>query len=160
MSGLLHPELLTDKQRKFIAYYNGNAKVAAQQAGYPVEAHYLLKRPRIVMAIKTRNEDDPMVLSRIGRQRLWSKMAQDTTLTPMERLKASELLAKSEGDFITNVNVNQTHSLTLPEGLSAQDLRRLVKTPYKDIIEGEVVPILPADTQNIEDNVQPIDEEE
>ena len=96
---------LTYKQRLFVECYNGNAAEAARKAGYssPKQAGCrCLRNPKIAKAIqeRTKREIAPEVLSRLERQIFWTRVVLDESLPLRERLKASELLARAQGDFI------------------------------------------------------------
>lgn len=98
---------LTVKQQAFVEAYCGNATEAALQAGYsPKTAAFIgaenLKKPKINVAIKEREDKrlSPLIAKREERQEFWTSMMRDKTRKDDIRLKASELLAKSEGDFL------------------------------------------------------------
>lgn len=87
----------------------GNASEAARLAGYSVKAAKvqgcrLLTKANVQAAIAERVTTDPQIATREARQRLWSDIAfgrgvyADAALK--DRLKASELLGKSQADFI------------------------------------------------------------
>ena len=104
----------TTKQLKFIELYNGNGTETARLAGYKgddttlsVTAYDNLRNPRIVEAIKKRHdvEMQPAIMTRVLRQKFWQDVLKDETLPMKERIRASELLGKSEGDFIEVVKV-------------------------------------------------------
>lgn len=98
----------TTKQRRFIEAYSGNTTQAAADAGYSgnrktLEAvgHKLLANTRIAAAIRKREEkrERPLIANREERQRFWSTTLRDPSIPLNERLRASELLGKSELDF-------------------------------------------------------------
>lgn len=100
---------LQAKQRKFAEVFSGNGTKAAREAGYrgddktlAVTAAELLRNPKVAEIIRTREEREvrPMVMSRQQRQELWSEIARDKKEDTAQRLKASELLGKSEADFV------------------------------------------------------------
>ena len=108
---------LTVKQQAFVEAYCGNATEAALQAGYsPKTAAFIgaenLKKPKINVAIKEREDKrlSPLIAKREERQEFWTSMMRDKTRKDDIRLKASELLAKSEGDFL------ERRELTGPNG--------------------------------------------
>lgn len=101
-----------------------------------VRAHELLRRPEIIAAIKAR-KPTPAARKRIAdreeRQRFWTRVLRGQVGEPLtdkngqpvvddngqpvlspaplkERLKASELLGKSEGDFLDRVEVSADSS--------------------------------------------------
>lgn len=99
---------LTPKQLKFIALYKGNGFEAAKLAGYNGDDHTLrsiayenLTKPDIRAAIKRRfkEELEPLIATRMDRQKFWSKVMKSSQTAMRDRLKAAELLGKSEADF-------------------------------------------------------------
>lgn len=108
MAKKLKSRPLTLKQKKFIAYYSGNGTDAARKAGYQGDDNVLssiayenLRKPEIRAAIKARTDADiePLVATRINRQKLWSELMYSKYESTKDRLKASELLGRSEADF-------------------------------------------------------------
>lgn len=100
---------LTPKQRKFIAFYCGNGIEAARKAGYQgndatlgAVAYENLRKPQVAKAIKARGDIDiePLIATRTNRQKFWAKVMNNAKTSMRDRLKASELLGKSEADFI------------------------------------------------------------
>jgi phage terminase small subunit len=95
---------LTPKQQKFVEAYAGNATEAARIAGYKspeVEGHRLLRNAKIDRAIKDR-EKEPRKLriaTREERQKFWTDVMLDAEQRMNDRLKAAELLGKSNADF-------------------------------------------------------------
>lgn len=96
---------LTPRQKRFVELFDGNATEAARAAGFKnpnVYSNDLMKKPEVVAAIqareKERNADG--IMTREQRQMFWTMIARDTSQKTTDRLRASELLAKSEGDFI------------------------------------------------------------
>lgn len=99
---------LTERQRKFVLCYDGNATEAAIKAGYSKKTAFQigyenLRKPEIALALKERAEKEApaLIKNRKQRQMLWSKLTEHAD--PYVAMKASELLAKSEGDFIDKV---------------------------------------------------------
>lgn len=102
---------LTEKQRKFVEAYmgkaNGNATEAARIAGYSGSESVLavtgfenLRKPNIAAAIEERQSNDPLIASREDRQRFWTQVMLDDAQDMKDRLKASEILGKSQADFV------------------------------------------------------------
>lgn len=115
---------MTPKQERFIELYNGNATQAALAAGYSPKTAYrtgadLLKNPQIVSAIKAKQTSvyAPLIANREKRQIFWTQMMENPRTKDTDRLRASELLAKSEGDFIERreVEVSGRIDVFLPE---------------------------------------------
>lgn len=108
---------LTPKQQRFVDAYTGNGTAAARAAGYKGTDATLaqvasenLKKPEVLEAIQARNQVPAQVreavatagriLSRAERQEFWTSVMMDTGAELKDRLKASELLGKSEADFV------------------------------------------------------------
>ncbi len=104
---------LTAKQQAFVEAYCGNATEAALRAGYsPRTAAFIgaenLKKPQIKEAIAERNA--PAASARIAdrqeRQSFWTHVMRDPDEDMRNRLRAAELLGKSECDFAERVEVS------------------------------------------------------
>ena len=102
----------TAKQQKFIELFDGNGTKAAKEAGYSGNdvalantARNLLRNTEIAAAIRERQNKkiNPLIATREERQAFWTSIMKDPAFEPRDRLKASELLAKSEGDFIERI---------------------------------------------------------
>jgi phage terminase small subunit len=127
-----HNASLTEKQRRFVEAYMGqaagNGHLASKLAGYKGNANTLkavasnlLRQQNIREAMGQRTAECPLVATRQERQEFWTKVMQgkETQVvkvledgTPVEmspemkdRLKASELLGRSQGDFIEKVEL-------------------------------------------------------
>ena len=114
---------MTPKQKRFIEAYYGNATQAALAAGYsPKTARKIgqenLTKPDIIAAIKNKETKilKPLIATREERQRFWTEKMFNSE-KDMDKLKASELLAKSEGDFLERreVAVSGRIDVFLPE---------------------------------------------
>lgn len=113
-------EILTPFQQRFIDFYDGNGVATARKAGYKgdtqalgVAAYKLLKLPKIKKLIEKRDQlrNNPHIMSRQERQEFWSSIAKDLSKDIKDRLKASELLGRSECDFVEKREISG--SLTL-----------------------------------------------
>lgn len=98
---------LNAKQSAFVEAYNGNATEAALKAGYspktaPFQGCKLLKNRKVAAALQNRQEVESRkrIATRQKRQEFWTKTMEDAEVDMKDRLKASELLGKSEGDFL------------------------------------------------------------
>ena len=107
----------TAKQQRLIDCYAGNIKEAAEKAdisyGY---ARQLLTKPNILETIRNRQDTEVRprtIANRQRRQEFWSKTMEDETLGMGDRLRASELLGKSEADFVDVVKSENTMKLFL-----------------------------------------------
>ena len=146
-------EDLTVKQQRFVDYYDGNATQAAEKAGYKNPRQMgseNLSKLDIQHALKTRENRrrEGHIADREERQAFWTKILRGKETQPAvvgtdgkgnsivadippkmcDRLKASELLGKSEADFtdklgvggidpegeITEISINFVHSPALP----------------------------------------------
>ena len=109
---------LSDKQLRFIELYAGNATEAAKLAGYAhpeVQGKRLLKNVPIcsLIAEKRKAEIKPHIKDRQARQKFWSDFMDNEEKDDKDRLKASELLARSEGDFLDRVENSGEISLNI-----------------------------------------------
>ncbi len=123
-------EDLTVKQQRFVDYYDGNATQAAEKAGYKNPRSMgseNLTKPDIQHALKTRENRrrEGHIADREERQAFWTKILRGKETQPAvvgtdgegnsivtdippkmtDRLKASELLGKSEADFTDKLGV-------------------------------------------------------
>ncbi len=110
---------LTERQRKFVLCYDGNATQAAIKAGYSKKTaceigNENLRKPQIALALKERadKEAPALIKSRKQRQIIWSNLADHSD--PYVSMKASELLGKSEGDFVDNVRHSGDFVVSMP----------------------------------------------
>jgi len=132
---------LNPRYRLFVEAYDGDETYAARIAGYTGSDRYLkekglalLKNPEIVEAIKERskylNNMKSAIATREERQKLWTDIMKNNdphrkeeldgngipipegNIPLVTRLKASELLGKSEADFIDKIDVNHTVTLS------------------------------------------------
>lgn len=105
---------LTAKQQKFVDAYSGNATEAAIAAGYSKNCAKEigcenLTKLNIIEAIKAR-EAQPRklrILTREERQNFWTNVALglEEGADMKDRLKATELLGRSEADFTDNMKL-------------------------------------------------------
>lgn len=112
---------MTPKQRRFIEHYTGNATKAAIAAGYSEKTAYrigaeLLQKTSVKEAIQQREEQrlSEAIANREERQIFWSAIMRNAEEKTADRLKASELLAKSNGDFLERVQAMVT-SMEVPK---------------------------------------------
>lgn len=121
---------LTERQIKFIEAYKGNGTEAARQAGYTgddnalaVMANKLLRNANILNAIKGRQDISikPLIADRKRRQEFWASVMEDRSEDMRNRLRASELLGKSEADFTEKIE--HSGKLTMAE-LVAGSIRK------------------------------------
>jgi hypothetical protein len=112
---------LTTKQQRFIDCYAGDIKGAAEKAGISYGyARNLMTKGDIVEAIRSRQETEVRpkdIADRQERQAFWTQMMRDAEQDAKDRLKASELLGRSEADFTENL------SHKFPEGCGVMVVR-------------------------------------
>jgi phage terminase small subunit len=94
----------TCKQQRFIDAYDGNAAEAARIAGYAhaeAQGRRLLRNVRISASIseRERKRATHKIASREQRQAFWTETMQNPKNDLKDRLKASELLGRSNADF-------------------------------------------------------------
>ena len=132
---------VTLKERRFVEAYTsgdaaGNSAAAARYAGYSVRTagqlgSRLLKKVEVRAAIEaetlrvrqqSEQERQADVATRQKRQQFWTEVMEGKFdgVSMKDRLKASELLGRSQADF-TDVHQHEFPDL---EGMSEQDLRR------------------------------------
>ena len=112
---------LKPSELKFVQYYEGNATEALRKAGHKgtdgalaVTATRMLKKAKIQDALERRiqRKDTSNIASREQRQSFWTEVMNDSKGEMRDRLKASELLGKSQADFTENVKHSGSVSLT------------------------------------------------
>jgi len=107
----------TVKQQRLIDCFAGDIKEAAEKAeisyGY---ARQLLTKPNMLEAIRNRQDTEvrpKTIATRQERQKFWTAMMNDESQNTSDRLRASELLGRSEADFIDVVKSEHTMRLQL-----------------------------------------------
>ena len=108
---------LNAKRQAFVDAWEGNATAAALAAGYSPKTAYsqgqrLLKNVEVQAAIKAREAQRlaPTIATRQERQEFWTSVLRNENEAMKDRLKAAELLGKSEGDFLERVEMDMTLS--------------------------------------------------
>lgn len=106
----------------FVEAYDGNATKAAIAAGVPQrsaaqQGAKWMRMAKIKEAIRnradSRQQTEQRILTREDRQRFWSQMVTKAGVKDADRLKASELLGRSEADF------TDTSRIEVAEGVMA-----------------------------------------
>ena len=125
---------LTEKQRRFVEAFtaSGNATEAARRAGYrypQAQGAETLRRPAVAAAIEALRAEETAaaIAERHERQAYWTAVmrgepdAEGNRPTISERLRASEILGKAQGDFIERREVTGQGAVELQpgQGLSA-----------------------------------------
>lgn len=100
---------LTFLQRRFVNYFDGSLVDAARKAGYSpnnldASIANLIKNPLIIKAIEKREQLQygKIIATRQERQAFWTQVMYDPDVSMGHRLRASELLGKSQLDFLQN----------------------------------------------------------
>ena len=126
---------LTTRMRAFVEAYCGNATEAALKAGYsPRTAAFIgaenLKKPQIKEAIAEREKisSESRIADRQERQSFWTQVMRDPDEDMRNRLKAAELLGRSECDFVEKVELKGTLEATLGVVFDSEQRRRLLKS--------------------------------
>lgn len=106
---------MNQKQKAFCEYYAacGNAAQAARQAGYSEKAarsigQRLLTNADILEYIRILQDQaaETRISSLTQVKGFWSDVMNDESQKMSNRLKASEMLAKSAGAFVVDVNIS------------------------------------------------------
>ena len=143
----------------FISAYNGNikesAKIAKIDYGY---ARNLMTLPDIKQAIATRHtkEYNPLIATRQDRQAFWTSIMldklknEDNARVPQsmpDRLKASELLGRSEADFTDILRMNSKDEDFALDTVEKQEAQAIATIRLAEIIihKGGDVPQLASD---------------
>lgn len=136
---------LTEKQRRFVDAYQGeaagNATQAAKLAGYKGNDNTVssiatenLQKPAIIQALAELRKSCPLIATREDRQRFWTNVmiGREADADMRDRLKAAELLGRSQADFINRVETSgpgggpvQLQAVNTPDlsGLTTDELR-------------------------------------
>ncbi len=105
---------MTVKQKMFADEYikTGNAKQSYINAGYSARgnsaeanASRLLRNDKVLAYIKQRNQeiDKDTIADMTEVKEFWTNMLRNRAADPKDRLKASELIAKTNGAFLDRV---------------------------------------------------------
>ena len=112
------PNKLTHKQQLFVEAYAGNATEAAIKAGYSKKTARaigceLLTKPNITQIIAKREikTEKSLIATREERQAFWTSVYNDPDANMNDRLRASELLGKSQADFTEKMQIEGNMSV-------------------------------------------------
>lgn len=122
----------TVKQQKFIDAYAGDIKEAAKKAelsyGY---ARRLVTKSNIFEAIRHRQDTEirpKTIANRQQRQEFWTKVMRDENEDTKDRLRVSELLGKSEADFVEHTVLGSDDALTDEE---CEHIREILRKNFE-----------------------------
>ena len=130
---------LTEMQRKFCEAYaanGGNALMAAKEAGYkqphPQGAENIQK-PTIIKALELLREEttSAAIATREERQEYWTSVMRDESQDIKDRLRASEILGRAQGDFIDRHHITGISTVN-PEDLSDAELAQIAMADDTD----------------------------
>lgn len=123
----------TDRQQQVILNYKangGNMKKAMIDAGY--SETYADRNSKYLLGIigeQIREQQDEIKSEKIKTvkeiQEWWSGVMDDAEEDMAQRIKCSDLLAKSQGAYVENVNINGQINNPM-QGLSTEDLKKLI----------------------------------
>jgi phage terminase small subunit len=124
---------LTEKQRKFVLYYEGDATKAAIKAGYsPKTAHVTgyenLRKPMVAAALLKRQipKDEKAVASVVRRQEILTEIAEQTD--HKDRVKAVDVLNKMDALYIQRHEVEDVTKRPLKERMYGA-IQQILKDP-------------------------------
>lgn len=112
---------LNERQQRFVLAYDGNATEAARKAGYEgdsntlgVTGFELLRNPNIKTAIDARMAEvkRKLIGSKLDRQKWLRDVMDDPSAKLSDKLKAAELLSKTEGDLLQKIEHSVSDSLS------------------------------------------------
>jgi hypothetical protein len=113
---------LNERERRFVELVMGECVGNATEAycrayqtknrnAAGVQAHRLLRKAKIRLAVEARVRKDPKVATREQRQAFWTEFMLDEKRADAVRLRGSELLGKSQGDFVEHHVLDAGESL-------------------------------------------------
>jgi phage terminase small subunit len=126
---------ITDRQQKFIDVYDGDVKASAKKAKISYTyARQLRTKTNIIQAIRNRQETElrpRTIMNRQERQEFWTQVVKNKKVEMRDRLRASELLGKSEADFTEKLAITSSDSLTDEECEEVRQVLRKNHGRYK-----------------------------
>ena len=136
---------LNYRQTLFAEYYaegetQGNATQSAIKAGYKETTAYsmgqrLLKHVEVKRVIDDRTQEirAESVATRKIRQEFWTKTMNDSKANMNDRLRASELLGKSEADF-TDKHVHETKTTAVEMTEQQREATKKAARAYNEVM--------------------------
>lgn len=127
---------LTLKQKMFCEHYvkSGNATEAALKAGYKESfaknrIHTMMKDVGICGYIEELNKEvkNARIADITEIKEFWSNIVRNENHKMPDRIKASELIAKTEGAFIDKVEVKGDIGVNPFSNLSTEELKKLIE---------------------------------
>jgi hypothetical protein len=125
-------------QQKFIDAYNGNIKEASKKTGLSYQyCRRLATKSNVLEAIKNRQNTEVRpgtIANRQARQKFWTKVMDDEAEETKDRLKASELLGRSEADFTDNIK----HSGSIMDEETVLKIQKKLEKRFSAYAKGEL----------------------
>ena len=123
---------LTNKQQRFVDSYDGDIKKTAKKAGLSYGyCRRLVTKSNILEAIRYRQDTEirpRTIANRLQRQKFWTETMRDEKQDMRDRLRASELLGRSEADFVKHLVVIEENVLTDNE---CEEIRQLFRRAFE-----------------------------
>ena len=123
---------LTNKQQRFVDSYDGDIKKTAKKAGLSYGyCRRLVTKTNILEAIRYRQDTEirpRTIANRQQRQKFWNETMRDEKQDMRDRLRASELLGRSEADFVKHLVVIEENVLTDNE---CEEIRQLFRRAFE-----------------------------
>jgi len=115
---------LTYRERMFVRIFDGDKYAAAKKCGYTdkqIEKLFVTKRIQDAISRKDTIVDplsDAMDVARRKAERMmfWMETMDAETLEMKDRLRASELSGKADGDFVERVQVDEHREIVIKWG--------------------------------------------
>ena len=111
----------TEKQLRFVNAYDGSVKEAAKICGLSYEyCRQIVTKPHIVLLLRNRSDttNNKLIATRQQRQEFWSVVMKNKKEGMKDRLRASELLGKSEADFVDRVEASGPGGAPIEENVT------------------------------------------
>ena len=117
--------VLTYRERMFVRIYDGDLYDAGRKCGYTdKQAEGLMTRKRIKDGIARKdtiidplNDDQDIIRRKAERMMFWMNSMQDNDVEMKDRLRASELSGKADGDFVERVQVEEHKEIVIRWGI-------------------------------------------
>ncbi len=154
---------LTFMQQGFVSLFTGNVKETAELAKISFDyAKQLYAKPHIKHAIASRHKQEynPLIATRQDRQAFWTAIMLDklknednarVAQSMPDRLKASELLGRSEADFTDILRMNSKEEDFALDTVEKKEAQAIATIRLAEIIihKGADVPQLAADATDV-----------
>ena len=116
---------LTYRERMFVRIYDGDVYDAARKCGFTEkQAERLMLRKRIKEGISRKdtiidplNDDQDILRRKTERMMFWMQSMYNDDIEMKDRLRASELSGKADGDFIERVQVDEHKEIVIRWGI-------------------------------------------